>query len=184
MISFCYQHSNISHHVNLTHASLRDCMSSRDSRSIPQASRHCEVSNLAQAHYPQSIASSQHCMHVIPCIYHQTIAEGYGLHSHLHLSTIASNPAKKHRPSHHGRCRNACMLLQSCHLLQDIQLMKTLGIKAFRMSISWPRIQPTGTGLPNQAGLGFYNSVIDRLLAAGIEPWITLYHWDLPQVCL
>ena len=75
------------------------------------------------------------------------------------------------------------MLLQSCHLLQDIQLMKTLGIKAFRMSISWPRIQPTGTGLPNQAGLGFYNSVIDRLLAAGIEPWITLYHWDLPQVC-
>ena len=60
--------------------------------------------------------------------------------------------------------------------------MKTLGIKAFRMSISWPRIQPTGTGLPNQAGLDFYNAVIDSLLAAGIEPWITLYHWDLPQV--
>ena len=60
--------------------------------------------------------------------------------------------------------------------------MKGLGIKAFRMSISWPRIQPTGTGMPNQAGLDFYNSVIDSLLAAGIEPWITLYHWDLPQV--
>lgn len=60
--------------------------------------------------------------------------------------------------------------------------MKGLGIKAFRMSIAWPRIQPTGTGAPNQAGLDFYNSVIDSLLAAGIEPWITLYHWDLPQV--
>ncbi len=61
--------------------------------------------------------------------------------------------------------------------------MKGLGIKAFRMSISWPRIQPNGTGVPNQAGLDFYNSVIDSLLEAGIEPWITLYHWDLPQVC-
>ena len=61
-------------------------------------------------------------------------------------------------------------------------MMKGLGIKAFRMSISWPRIQPDGTGLPNQAGLDFYNSVIDSLLAARIEPWITLYHWDLPQV--
>ena len=67
-------------------------------------------------------------------------------------------------------------------MLQDIQLMKTLGIRAFRMSISWPRIQPMGTGLPNQAGLDFYNAVIDTLLAANIEPWITLYHWDLPQV--
>ncbi|KAL3135675.1 hypothetical protein ABBQ38_006148 [Trebouxia sp. C0009 RCD-2024] len=65
---------------------------------------------------------------------------------------------------------------------EDIQVMKGLGIKAFRMSISWPRIQPTGTGVPNQAGLDFYNAVIDSLLAAGIEPWITLYHWDLPQV--
>jgi len=62
-------------------------------------------------------------------------------------------------------------------------MMKGLGIKAFRMSIAWPRIQPNGTGVPNQAGLDFYNSVIDGLLAAGIEPWITLYHWDLPQVC-
>ena len=61
--------------------------------------------------------------------------------------------------------------------------MKGLGIKAFRMSISWPRIQPSGTGPPNQAGLDFYNSVFDSLLAAEIEPWVTLYHWDLPQVC-
>ncbi|KAL0039349.1 hypothetical protein WJX79_004246 [Trebouxia sp. C0005] len=64
---------------------------------------------------------------------------------------------------------------------EDINMMKGLGIKAFRMSIAWPRIQPNGTGVPNQAGLDFYNSVIDSLLAAGIQPWITLYHWDLPQ---
>lgn len=60
--------------------------------------------------------------------------------------------------------------------------MKDLGVKAFRMSIAWPRIQPSGAGLANSAGVDFYNSVIDALLAAGIEPWITLYHWDLPQV--
>ena len=60
--------------------------------------------------------------------------------------------------------------------------MKQLGIKAFRMSIAWPRIQPQGTGPANQAGLDFYSAVIDALLAEGIEPWITLYHWDLPQV--
>lgn len=60
--------------------------------------------------------------------------------------------------------------------------MKGLGVKAFRMSIAWPRIQPNGAGPMNSAGLDFYNSVINSLLAAGIEPWITLYHWDLPQV--
>ena len=60
--------------------------------------------------------------------------------------------------------------------------MKQLGIKAFRMSIAWPRIQPQGTGPPNQAGLDFYSAVFDALLAEGIEPWVTLYHWDLPQV--
>lgn len=66
--------------------------------------------------------------------------------------------------------------------VQDIKLMKTLGIKAFRMSIAWPRIQPQGTGPPNQAGLKFYGAVFDALIAEGIEPWVTLYHWDLPQV--
>lgn len=67
-------------------------------------------------------------------------------------------------------------------IVQDIKLMKQLGIKAFRMSIAWPRIQPQGTGPPNQAGLDFYRAVFDALLAEGIEPWVTLYHWDLPQV--
>jgi len=64
---------------------------------------------------------------------------------------------------------------------EDIALMRELGIGAYRLSLSWPRIQPTGTGPANASGLDFYDKLIDGLLAAGITPWVTLYHWDLPQ---
>lgn len=64
----------------------------------------------------------------------------------------------------------------------DIQLMKELGLRSCRFSIAWPRIFPQGTGTPNPQGLDFYERMIDTLLAAGIEPFCTLYHWDLPQV--
>ncbi|MFC6645287.1 GH1 family beta-glucosidase [Granulicella cerasi] len=64
---------------------------------------------------------------------------------------------------------------------QDIALMKELGLKTCRFSIAWPRIFPNGTGQPNQAGIDFYRRLADALLAAGIEPYATLYHWDLPQ---
>jgi len=64
---------------------------------------------------------------------------------------------------------------------EDIALMKELGIKAYRFSISWPRIFPDGKGLVNLAGLDFYNRLVDKLLNAGIQPFATLYHWDLPQ---
>ncbi len=63
----------------------------------------------------------------------------------------------------------------------DIALMKSLGLKAYRFSISWPRILPAGRGPVNQAGLDFYNRLVDGLLDAGIEPFVTLFHWDLPQ---
>lgn len=62
----------------------------------------------------------------------------------------------------------------------DIELMKSMGLKNYRMSIAWSRILPAGTGNPNPAGIAFYNSLIDGLVAAGITPWVTLYHWDLP----
>src|SRR5712692_969884 len=65
---------------------------------------------------------------------------------------------------------------------EDVQLMKELGLNAYRFSIAWPRILPTGRGQVNAAGLDFYDRLVDTLLDAGIEPFVTLYHWDLPQV--
>lgn len=64
---------------------------------------------------------------------------------------------------------------------EDVALMAELGLNAYRFSIAWPRIIPTGTGPVNPAGLDFYDRLVDALLEKGIEPFITLYHWDLPQ---
>ena len=64
---------------------------------------------------------------------------------------------------------------------EDVQLMQDLGIKAYRFSIAWPRILPAGRGQVNPSGLDFYDRLVDMLLRAGIEPFVTLYHWDLPQ---
>jgi beta-glucosidase len=64
---------------------------------------------------------------------------------------------------------------------QDIALARKLNLKTYRFSISWPRVQPTGTGTPNSKGLDHYSRLADTLLAAGIRPFCTLYHWDLPQ---
>jgi len=64
---------------------------------------------------------------------------------------------------------------------EDIDLMKEMGLKAYRFSISWPRIYPKGKGEVNPKGIEFYHRVIDSLLEAGIEPIVTTYHWDLPQ---
>ncbi|GKV15795.1 hypothetical protein SLEP1_g26546 [Rubroshorea leprosula] len=64
----------------------------------------------------------------------------------------------------------------------DIDLMKDLGMDAYRFSISWSRIFPNGTGEPNPEGIKYYNRLIDALLEKGIEPYVTLYHWDLPQM--
>src|SRR3954463_1889274 len=63
---------------------------------------------------------------------------------------------------------------------EDVALWKQIGIKAYRLSVSWPRILPTGTGHINEAGVGFYDRLVDTLLAAGITPWLTCFHWDFP----
>lgn len=64
---------------------------------------------------------------------------------------------------------------------EDVQLMKSLGVRAYRFSISWPRVLPEGIGAPNEEGLAFYSALVDELLAAGITPYATLFHWDMPS---
>ena len=65
---------------------------------------------------------------------------------------------------------------------EDIDLMVGLGLQAYRFSVAWPRVIPGGRGQVNEAGLDFYDKLVDRLLEKNIEPYLTLYHWDLPQV--
>ena len=64
---------------------------------------------------------------------------------------------------------------------QDIALMARLGVKHYRLSLAWPRILPQGRGPVNQKGLDFYHRLFDAMLARGITPWVTMFHWDLPQ---
>ncbi|USX52273.1 GH1 family beta-glucosidase [Lentzea sp. HUAS12] len=64
---------------------------------------------------------------------------------------------------------------------EDVAIMRSLGLGAYRFSIAWPRVQPLGSGAVNRRGLDFYSRLVDTLLDNGIQPWPTLYHWDLPQ---
>jgi beta-glucosidase len=66
-------------------------------------------------------------------------------------------------------------------LEEDLALVGELGLGAYRFSIAWPRVQPTGSGRVNERGLDYYRSLIDGLLARGIAPLATVYHWELPQ---
>jgi len=84
-----------------------------------------------------------------------------------------------------GRIRDGSSGAVACdhvhRYAEDVALMRRLGTQGYRFSIAWPRIQPDGTGPANQDGLGFYDRLVDELLAAGVEPMATLFHWDLPQ---
>ena len=64
---------------------------------------------------------------------------------------------------------------------EDVELLRKIGVSAYRFSVAWSRVMPGGRGVVNEAGLAFYDRLIDSLLEAGIDPWLCLYHWDLPQ---
>jgi beta-glucosidase len=64
---------------------------------------------------------------------------------------------------------------------EDVELIRSLGVDTYRFSVAWPRVQPGGRGPINPAGMAFYDRLVDELLGKGIDPWVTLYHWDLPQ---
>jgi beta-glucosidase len=89
---------------------------------------------------------------------------------------VFSNTPRKIYQNHNG---NKAADFYNC-FREDILLLKSLGIKHFRFSISWPRILPNGIGEVNERGIQFYHNVIDTCLENGIVPWVTLYHWDLP----
>ncbi len=96
----------------------------------------------------------------------------------LSIWDVFSNTKGKIKRAHHGNV--ACDFYNFYQ--DDISLVKELNIPNFRFSISWSRILPQGTGMINQAGLAYYHKVIDHCIQLGIEPWVTLYHWDLPYV--
>jgi len=88
-----------------------------------------------------------------------------------------------HTPGNIADGSNADIAVDHYHRYRDdVRLMKELRANAYRFSISWPRVFPEGTGTPNPKGLDFYSRLVDELLANGIEPFATLFHWDLPQV--
>jgi beta-glucosidase len=89
-----------------------------------------------------------------------------------------------HQPGHIAMGHTGDVAVDQYHrYAQDVQLMKWLGVKAYRFSIAWPRVFPDGSGQPNEKGMAYYERLVDALLAAGIEPYATLFHWDLPQAC-
>jgi beta-glucosidase len=84
-----------------------------------------------------------------------------------------------------GRIHNGDTLDVACdhynRFREDFALMRSLGIRNYRLSIAWPRIYPKGDGAVNQAGLDFYHSIFESMAENGITPWVTLFHWDMPQ---
>ncbi|MBR4458637.1 MAG: beta-glucosidase [Clostridia bacterium] len=87
-----------------------------------------------------------------------------------------------HEPGHIAHGETGDVACDHYHRFrEDVALMKEIGLQSYRFSVSWPRVIPDGTGAVNEKGLRFYSDLVDALLEAGIEPMVTLYHWDLPQ---
>ena len=96
-----------------------------------------------------------------------------------------AGPSTWHRFAHTpGRIRDGDTGDVACdhyrRFREDVALMRELGLNAYRFSVAWPRVLAEGTGAVNSSGLDFYDRLVDELLASGIQPMATLYHWDLP----
>ena len=105
--------------------------------------------------------------------------EGAHLHEGKGLSIWDHFSNKKNRIAFNHHAKTACDFYYKYE--EDLALMQAMNIPNFRFSISWPRIFPNGEGALNQKGLDFYDRLTDACLEKNIVPWITLYHWDLPQ---
>ena len=87
-----------------------------------------------------------------------------------------------HIPGKVARNENGDVACDSYHRwADDVAALKAMGLRGYRFSIAWPRIVPDGDGAVNEAGFAYYDALVDALLQNGIEPYVTLYHWDLPQ---
>lgn len=85
------------------------------------------------------------------------------------------------RPGHVSNGHDGRVACDHYHRVsEDVALMANIGLQAYRFSVSWSRVMPQGTGAVNPAGLGFYDRLVDEMLAAGVQPWVTLFHWDFP----
>src|SRR5258708_2328185 len=95
-------------------------------------------------------------------------------------TTVWDTFSHTHGKTYHGDTGDVAA--DSYHLYkEDVRLLKNLGVTGYRFSIAWSRIFPNGTGQPNEKGLAYYQNVVDELLKNGIAPFVTLFHWDLPQ---
>ena len=84
-------------------------------------------------------------------------------------------------PAESGKATPATLACDHYHRYkEDVSLMREIGVKAYRLSVSWPRVIPEGKGSINSLGLGFYDRLVDEMLAQDIQPWVTLFHWDYP----
>lgn len=108
---------------------------------------------------------------------YQIEGEAFGSGKGLNIWDSFSHQPNKIYENHNGDV--ACDHYHKME--QDVEIMKQLGLKAYRFSISWARVLPSGTGKVNKIGLDFYSRLVDLLLENGIEPYVTLYHWDLPH---
>ncbi|MGQ0627943.1 MAG: GH1 family beta-glucosidase [Phycisphaerales bacterium] len=102
-------------------------------------------------------------------------------HGHVPAGSVGNIPGQVYTPGNVLHDQTGDVACDHYHRsAEDVRLMSQIGLRAYRFSISWARVMPDGVGRINEPGMAFYDRLVDQLLAAGITPWVTLFHWDLP----